>query len=325
MQYSRKLFNDHLIPPRSTVDILYSSARALWKLAVSPAQRDECLSLINSGSINPVVLGIPQTLALYHDMSNPLFSKHDFDSNEFMEGARMGLERYHDIDMQLNNLQMQQTLKAIEECDTPERKRDKLTEMVTNTTIKTSGNVDDGGFIEESNEWKKQAEKDPDSLPGQFMMLVNPSFFEAAYSNIRQIPLNVFLKTFPNFPKLQVLNTEISNTALLSARAQIITPLPLTGEEARNITSEEEAKKNDDILNNIYSESDFEQFPVAAQVEVLYDMHIEHSFPDEDGEDDTKSSSVVQVAVFEGYLHKSPDGNPLRWELATIRPAWEFR
>lgn len=90
-------------------------------------------------------------------------------------------------------------------------------------------------------------------------------------------------------------------------------------------------KKNDDILNNIYSNID--ELPVAAQVEVLYDMNIERSLQNSsDGEKDTEESEnektitggVLQVAVFEGFLH-NPNGSPLRWELASVRNPWEFR
>lgn len=114
--------------------------------------------------------------------------------------------------------------------------------------------------------------------------------------------------------------------ALLSARAEIIPPTPVSREDEENL-KEHDKQKNDDILNNIYS--DIEDLPVAAQIEVLYDMDIERSLQNENDvevNDDEKTikGGVVQVAVFEARLH-NPDSTPLRWELASVRNPWESR
>lgn len=321
----------YIIPRRSAVDRIYSTIRAAWDLTVSPAQRDKCLSLINSGIINPMVLGIPQSLALYNELSSPLLLKHDFNSKEFMVGAKMGLERYHEIEMQLHNNQIQQTLKEIEGCDTHEEKREKLTKAtLSEHALK---DLSDGHHTEDnSNEWeeksdvvkeeiirnelRKYAEESAESLHGQLLRFLSPLFFDNVCDIIRRWPLNVFMRTWPQFPNYRLLSTEVSNAALVSARAQVVMPQPLTEDEASNIKSEEEAKKNDDFLNNIYSENDFDKFPVVAQVEVLYDVHVESTISDE--EDKIMPTSHVKLAVFEGYLHQSPDGNPLRWVLSQI-------
>jgi len=324
-----------LISPRSSFHILGSAVNASFTLLSSTTKRDECLNMLNNGIINAPVLGIPMTLALYNDLSSPLFNKHKFDSEEFMEGVKYALDHYHSVEGQLQNQTLDSSMKELETY--------KAQQKDTDSTDDTSAiDIKDGTGLTmaqkqewmqkvqeqvetldiNNSEWKKEAEDKPDSLVAQLMKMVAPTYFQHLYASyVASAPL---LMLDPN--PARYIKSQVSNVALLSARAEIIPPTPVSREEEEKL-NEHDKQKNDDILNNIYS--DIEDLPVAAQIEVLYDMDIERSLQNENDvevNDDEKTikGGVVQVAVFEAWLH-NPDGTPLRWELASVRNPWEFR
>lgn len=100
------------------------------------------------------------------------------------------------------------------------------------------------------------------------------------------------------------------------------------------LTIEEAKQKVTDVMEDgAKAEVDSEKLPVAAQVEILYD--IEHSLlvpmvkqEDENKMDTKEKKTITQkavfVVVFEGWLNGDPEGNELRWRVAGVRPAWEF-
>lgn len=355
MQASRKVLSQttpkFLIAPRSSLDILSSAVRAGATFLFSAEKRDDCLNLLNNGVINAPVLGVPMTLALYNDLSSPLFSKHKFEAQNFMEGAKMALEQYHSIEGQVQNQILDQSLDQLKLFKSEIQDENESKESAQNNEL---GNLNPAGLtfaqtqswlekIEgtiteeklENFEWKKQAEEEPDSLAAQFMNMVSPQFFTYMYKVFVTTATSVILNSIQ---PARYVSSEIENVALLSARAQIIPPLPVSKEEEQHL-SDSEKQKNDDILNNIYPNVDV--LPVAAQVEVVYDMSVEIS-PNgsttvndlevdntEDVENSDESNKNVTrldvyVAVFEGWLHQSPDGSPLQWKLAMVRRPWEF-
>lgn len=335
---SQALTSNHgfLIPPRSSFNIVSSAAQACLTLITSPTKRDECLQLLNNGVINAPVLGIPMTLALYNDLSSPLFDKHKFDSEEFMEGVKSALDQFHSVEGHLQNETMEKYFEQLQKfqagADDSNGKDTKMTLFMQHMQEKVESHDP------MNNEWKKEAGENPDSLVAQLMNMVAPSYFEQLYSKYFASAPLVMLDPNPS----TYVSSEVSNVALLSARAEIIPPTPVSPEEEGQL-NESERQKNDDILNNIYG--DIEELPVAAQVEVLYDMIFERSIQnssghlgqegdsnessnkDDDGDNNDKTikGAVLQVAVFEGFLHRSPDGSDLRWQLATVRNPWEFR
>lgn len=346
---SQALASDHgfLIPPRSSMNILASSAQACFTLVTSTTKRDECLQLLNNGVINAPVLGIPMTLALYNDLSSPLLDKHKFNSEDFMEGAKIALDQYHSVEGHLQNETLDKTLERLKQfnADTNDSNEGetKVTEEEDSNGLTMSQKHLWMQHIQEkieshdplNNEWKKEANDNPESLVAQLMSMVTPTYFQNLFSTYFASAPLVLLD--PNPPKY--VSSEISNIALLSARAEIIPPSPVSREEEENL-NEADKQKNDDILNNIYG--DIDELPVAAQVEVLYDMIFERSTQnasgnleegvdnnespiDDENKGETIKGAVVQVAVFEGWLHRSPDGSDLRWQLATVRNPWEFR
>lgn len=327
------------IGPRSSLDILSSAARACINLALYPSKRDELLGALNSSLINAPILGIPMTLALYEELSSPLFSKHKFEPKEFIDATKYVLEEYHNVEGNLQNEIMDESLekwiKHFESKKSDDEKDANSSDSKFDLSISRKRYHVNALILEENAEWilntfspdndldlKKKAEENPDSLAARFMKMVTPDLFTNWYiSTMNNVPTTIL-----DYGGTRVICSRVSNVALLSARAQIIPPSPVSREQETEL-NEHDAQKNDDILNNIYS--DIDEYPVAAQVEVLYDMIVERTAnPRQDNDDennDTISTSVVGVAVFEGWLHGAPDGSPLRWELARFRSPWEFR
>lgn len=103
----------------------------------------------------------------------------------------------------------------------------------------------------------------------------------------------------------------------------------------KDLTIEEAKQKVTDVENDGAKEKevDSEELPIAAQVEILYDMEQSLLVPMAKQGDENKMESEekktinrtsVVVGVFEGWLNGDPEGNELRWRVAEVRPAWEF-
>ena len=96
-----------LLAPQTTWDVLGSAFQTCGRLIGSQEVRDHFLDVMNDGKvINAQVvgqadLGFWRILGLYNDLNNPLFRKYDFDAQAFQEGARLALERFHDVQMRI--------------------------------------------------------------------------------------------------------------------------------------------------------------------------------------------------------------------------------
>jgi hypothetical protein len=106
----------------------------------------------------------------------------------------------------------------------------------------------------------------------------------------------------------------------------------LTVEEAKEkMTNVDDAKEKNSAEEK---EGEVKNLPVAAQVEILY--NVEQTLdviPTKQDDDKNKAESEekqtvtrtsVVVGVFEGWLNGDPQGKDLRWRVADVRPAWEF-
>jgi hypothetical protein len=94
-----------------------------------------------------------------------------------------------------------------------------------------------------------------------------------------------------------------------------VPPKPASPEEIPHL-SKEELEKNDDLINNIYSEH-----PCVAQIEVVYDIKNTFNLTDKESttsSDNPATTSATVVGVFEGWLHGSPSGS-LQWKLGLTR------
>jgi len=161
-----------------------SSVKACFKL-ISSQNREDCLKLLNSGVINPNVLGIPMSLALYDEMSSPLWDDHRKDVEHFTEGAKMALERFHCLHQELENRYIASVIEndpdgqgaesRPSEERTPEKNSVRLTRMLKATQEAFKR---DRYSICKEHKWQKEAESDPDSLAGQLRAMVTPDYFE---------------------------------------------------------------------------------------------------------------------------------------------------
>jgi len=127
--------------------------------------------------------------------------------------------------------------------------------------------------------------------------------------------------------------------ALLSARAVVIHPEE--GNETLDMDNIADEELN--VQENEEDYNDADNTPVAAQVEILYDIkqtvlsvaasssETEATNDDDDDDDDDESKeetltgTTVFVGVLEGWLNGNPEGlKELRWKLAAVRMPWEF-
>jgi len=201
-------------------------------------------------------------------------------------------------------------------------------------------------------EWANEAEKDPDSLAAQLSRMVTKELFHTHEMNAKTAFL--LQNHIRNITFLEG-SCSVNNVALLSARACLFLEKE-DSSSADQPTDEDGKQASGPRYEAIDYEPDDEdskfKTAVAAQVEVLYDVtqefivekssstnerdgkSEEESFADQSKDDSSSSSSqspeteskqttIVSVATFEGWLKGGPD-NELRWKLALHRPAFEF-
>eukprot|EP00559_Dactyliosolen_fragilissimus_P001906 CAMPEP_0184864906 /NCGR_PEP_ID=MMETSP0580-20130426/16279_1 /TAXON_ID=1118495 /ORGANISM="Dactyliosolen fragilissimus" /LENGTH=361 /DNA_ID=CAMNT_0027363855 /DNA_START=259 /DNA_END=1344 /DNA_ORIENTATION=+ len=339
------------IPPRGSWDILSSAGNACLSL-LDQKSRDDFLATLNKGTINPPVLaqaelGFAMILALHNDLNSPLFRQHGFDIDEFAVGVGPALERYHDVRARLEDQYVSDMHQMAEEEEEKEENGLSSQKESNGTTDLKEGNLTSlkspllTGEIDLSRiaithpKWSKKADEDPDrlglSLESQLRNMLSPYFFEAIQLeiprqhffggiNLQSNHVDTGIKKGPTFKYFEG-STVIQDVALLSARAKEIIP----------------KRTNEEIDETLSSDSSFDvgkqtQYPVVAQVEVLYHTTQKHikkdtSSPSTDNRSDSKemNKNSVAVAIFEGYLRGGPkQPNCLEWKLAMSRPAWEF-
>jgi hypothetical protein len=123
--------------------------------------------------------------------------------------------------------------------------------------------------------------------------------------------------------------------------------LMLTDEPVEDLTVKEVKEKMTNVNNakekNSAKEKEgkVENLPVAAQVEILYNVEQtpdvimtkqdddENKAESEENKAESKEKMTVTqtsmvVGVFGGWLNGDPQGKDLRWRVADVRPAWEF-
>lgn len=332
------------IPPRSTWDILKSAGNACLSL-LSQEKRDDFVDTLNKGIINPQVLaqadmGAAMILSLYNDLHSPLFSKYRFKIEDFIEGAKPALERFHDVQAcvqnelyerkdlegnKVNEEKDEDVLKVENGNDGKDRVKNEL-EKLGSEIIRLEKDLQQKLELN----WRKQAKEDQDSLAGQLMAMVTPEYFDV----IENFSRTNFLLDRELSSAASVLGRkyryiegsgEISNMALMSARAKVV---------ERNMEIADQNEPDNKVSKDQELSVDP---PVVAQVEVLYDINqtfavnssgkndSDASKGNEGAGEETVTRTTILVGVFEGWLNGDPEGHTdLRWKLALNRPAWEF-
>jgi len=341
--------------------MLFSAARGAASLLRDVQTRNDFLEtldkqIINEGVISQATWGPMMMLSLFHDLQNPLFKRNNFDAAEFLEGVGPALERFHNVsgalENQLRTLQEQaKKKKSSEENDsTSKAEKEEVSsdakESEESPTTKSKedeflsnfpGSLSqqdffmsetDGSSIASvlEHDWADDAKKDPESLAGQLSRMATTELF-----NMLQISAKTAFLLQP--PGRNIVFKEgrckVNNVALLSARSFLCVEkdnqdLEQWGEQVTSSKYEMVDYGTDE------AEVKRRKGGVAAQVEVLYDItqEFEEIHPLEESKDTNEKTeemetTIVSVAVMEGWLNGGPDGE-LRWRVALHRPAFEF-
>lgn len=353
----KKALDGFIIPPRSFFQMFVGASKGAISLFDEENRGDFVAKLdkgiINEGVISQATAGPMVMLSLFHDLQNPLFKKYDFDPSKFLDGVGPALENYHNVSGALENELYRISGAATEkeesndssspETDTSEGKiagmskeeHDAILSTISMLQKQMSSSAQDShSSAVLKHNWSKEAKENPDSIAGQLSSMLTTELFEHYQLSAK----TTFLLQNPSSRlQFQEGSCKVNNVALLSARA------------FRCIEKEgnEESSSDPDTPLMAYQIVEYEdedggeqQKPlagVAAQMEVLYDVtsHFEihetiaknedsdASGEEAKGEVKDMETTVVSVAVLEGFLDGGPDGD-LRWRLALHRPAFEF-
>lgn len=202
-----RTFQRTKIPPRNPSDT-WSSAFSACLSFFDQTSRDNFISTVNKGIINPPVLGqadggFASILALHHDLNSPLFRhSNTFDVEEFMEGVGIALENYEEV---LTNLESRDFTKMDEggakkivDEKSSEAKDDGTLESVVDNVKEEGMNAKEVaaamaaegmGIVAKKVDWRSVAEKSPESLEGQLLCMLSDQCFNTLQSDKRRILL----------------------------------------------------------------------------------------------------------------------------------------
>jgi len=333
-----RTFQRTKIPPRNPSDT-WSSAFSACLSFFDQTSRDNFISTVNKGIINPPVLGqadggFASILALHHDLNSPLFRhSNTFDVEEFMEGVGIALENYEEV---LTNLESRDFTKMDEggakkivDEKSSEAKDDGTLESVVDNVKEEGMNAKEVaaamaaegmGIVAKKVDWRSVAEKSPESLEGQLLCMLSDQCFNTLQSDKRRILLRGDKRM--NYIKE---SGEVQNVALLSARAVEMSPVDDDMKKGEIFDGDE-----DPMADDSFSDGIDKKYPVIAEMEVLYSVAqtfsstpmLNINSEDSDGESEQTISSVW-VGVFEGWI-RDDGSNALQWKLVNNRPALEF-
>uniref|UniRef100_A0A7S1VTM0 Uncharacterized protein n=1 Tax=Grammatophora oceanica TaxID=210454 RepID=A0A7S1VTM0_9STRA len=353
----------YLLPPRSTWGMFETAGQAAMSLLFSQDDRDDFVETINKGTIRVDVLrqadfGNFLILSLYQDLKSKSFQKTKFQPDQFLKGAKLALEQFHNVKSLLENDIVENPPNgrlvgdAEEKKNSKEEKEDKKTDEeassdknddemeITHLTLNQTFNVDAAFNMT----WAKEAKEDVDSMAGRLQRMVTEEFFK-----------EIEMGSKAGFMMEQSMNKKlvnkedsafIENVALISARALVMDDKidendtftiadaeKLTSDASESMAPKEEKRTDETVTTSSSSSTETKTRPVAAQIEVLYDITktimVEDAFQLEADEDQQKSETITKtfvfVGIFEGWLQNGKeDDEGVRWKLSQNRPAIEF-
>ena len=295
-----------LLPERNLWDTIYSGTKGIVTLVTSEDARQKFLDIVGVGSsavINAEVLkqarfGNMLTLALFHDLQDPLFQKYGFDASDFLEGVRPALKNCHDTIGKLKN--------EFPEIQSKEERNEKLLQqmhqMITLTAVSrkadNDADGDDSGFPKIDNAWTEQAQKDPNSLAGQLSKMVSQKLFDEIYLTSELEALTI---------DYEVDSTSITNVALLSARAMEMNDNDdddgdfYDGIEA--VPAEPEAKSKDEEISTAIQDEEATMKVTSEETATPEKKEKEEPVASEAISDETLNAMVAEQAT-------RSDGNP---------------
>jgi hypothetical protein len=314
-------------------------------------------AIINSRILNQSDVGFLKPLTLYNELLHPkLQQSSKFNIHEFMSGCGWALSQFHRtkdelLPKLLTNVNgvKQSSSRGVVELENENRGENKNDNKNDKDKLLVKGNDNDGpsssSRAEEYN-FLEVAANDPDSVEGTFVAMTTPEALGAMQldgimrlvagkmvssndarteDQIQIDKLKEYYNTGGEGKLIDDVDTKVMNVALLSARVEEIYP-PLnkssSAEQAillQKTKSDPNAPLEDESLTPPL-EVDESKAQLITQLEVLYEL--QQSSVNDEGK--TKTQTSVMVGKFEGCLFGDPNGDELRWKLASYRPAVEF-
>lgn len=339
---STNIHKSQLVKPRSHWDTVSSAFATVVSLVSSQNDRDKFIETVDKGIINPSILGkadmgVFMTFALHHDLNNDLFKRHDFQVEEFMEGAEPALESFQETLYSLDKSILPAFIKNLKEAledeandaeEEGEKSKDSIQSIATSTFANSTMTEDKLKRMEDAvlkgSDWKKKAEEEPDSLYAELSGMISDQLLKSCESQFVMSVMSCYMNKVPRM-SYELETGKISDIALLSCRAH----------EIVSEVDHDENKKNDD--SDVMVDESLEPFvdkkyPVAAQIEVIYSISqtfaqtLIEDAEEKETDEGSRTMETAWVAVFEGMLFDGNNGSEekLRWKLVDNRPAWEF-
>jgi hypothetical protein len=343
-------------------------------------------STINADVLKQARFGNMLTIALFHDLQDPLFHQHSFNADDFLKGVQPALRNFHDTIGQLQN----EFPSVASKEERTEKLLQRMHQIVTSSMHPKTSEGESQGLSLPDNPWTEQAHKDPGSHAATLSAMVSPKVFDSLF---------LTTETQAMLASYKAGSTTVSNVALLSARAMVMDKHDGTivkDEFVNNVTCKMDLKSKTDEENegapkmvtlkaseegttstgceekgaasdakdpqveevpgsgaDGTPEQTADNTPVAAQIEVLYEMEQiievkpeifddtpvtavasmksikENAGSNESGGgkgDYSKAPSApitvetqIWVGTFEGWLNGGPD-EALRWRITRLRP-----
>jgi hypothetical protein len=300
--------------------------------------------VINSRILNQSDVGLLKSLTLYNELLHPrLQQSSKFNIREFMVGCDWALSQFHRtkdvlLPKLLTNVNVVKKSKGVVELEHETGgEDDNNSKKINDKELMWVKNL-----VRKSKAFSEVAANDPDSIEGTFVAMTTPEAlnsmqldgFTRLFSGqmvstsddrtedqIQIDKLKEYYNTGGAEGKLIDDATKVMNVALLSARVEEIYP---SAEQAILL---HKTKTNDDPNAPLDDESltpppevDESKSQLITHLEVLYEL--QQSSINDEGK--TKTKTLVMVGKFEGCLFGDPNGDELRWKLASYRPALEF-
>lgn len=297
-------------------------------------------SIINTSILGQSDMGFLKVLTLYQDLNSPLYEDHPkFDARDFLDGCGWALEKFHRTKDEL----LPKMISAIQEERLGQDNGDESTE----SNSKDDG--DDAGTNKPDDYFLEVAMKDPDSWEHSLISMSTPEVLDTIKMDcLMRIVLGKMAEgdglsivegdqgqaddlkeRYARKMKMKTIaeDTKVMNVALLNAQVEEITQIDALAMEVGTGGIDLGAKKDTDAPLEDDSLSLAEALArhqgdtqVVTQLEVLYEL--QQSSIDDDGK--THARTSVMVAKFEACLGGDPNGDELRWRIASYRPAMEF-
>ncbi len=350
-----------LVPPRTAWDIATSAMAGAVSLMSDQQHRDSYAAMKEKGIIREdefwhggtnCMLSMALVLALYQELDNPILKKYGFKADEFLEGVKLALENFHEVESRVENNLFQliqpKPIPATEEIDSTKTEEDDSTVLKSNATLDVEAEnyrfsedertvladlvrleafygrtIDNAAMIDASSPLFNVLNWDwNDSLVKDFRLMVSPDFFKASQKGKA---VGVMLTRLQGVELKYIEDsTIVANVVLLSARVMV---------EDNEGTKEIDYENISDDELNVRDAEDGRRATVAAQIEVLYDVKQQKKFrkrTDDASEGEIESGFAdftewsLRVGVLEGYLKGFGEDKVLRWRLANVRDPWEM-